>query len=195
MVLKRSNTRDFPLGKTAPPFNLPEPLTGTTVSLASAAGPRGTLVAFLSCHCPFVMHIQPALRALIADLSPQGVTVVGISVNDVARYPDDAPEHMAALARTKLPGLRFLYDESQETAKAYAAQCTPDFYLFDAELKLVYRGRLDASSPGNRLASDARDMRAAVQCLVEGREIQKESIMPSMGCSIKWKPGNEPRAY
>lgn len=187
MVLLSSNTVDFPLGSLAPPISLPEPLSGETVSLASAAGANGTLVAVLSVHCPYVIHLHASLGALILDLAALGVNTVGISPNDVSRYPADAPRHMAALASGPLKGLRFLYDETQDVARALAAKCTPDFYLFDKEMKLAYRGRLDASSPGNGLQSDAKEMREAVKVMLGGGKVDAEDINPSMGCSIKWK--------
>jgi peroxiredoxin len=192
MVLKRSNKSDLPQGSFAPPFSLLEPLSGKTVRLADAAGQKGTLVAFLSCHCPFVVHIQGTVRTLSAELRALGIETLAVSSNDIATYPEDAPEHMAALARGPLKGVTFLFDESQEIAKAYKAQCTPDFYLFDADLKLVYRGRIDGSTPGNGVPSDGGDMLAAAKALSEGSGLDWSAIQPSMGCSIKWKRGNAP---
>jgi peroxiredoxin len=192
MVLMHSNTADFPCGTPAPPFTLPEPLTGAAVSLGSAAGPTGTLVAFLSCHCPFVIHIRSTLRALAADLRELGIFTIAISANDVKTYPEDGPEHMAALARRALEGVPFLYDAGQDVAKLYKAKCTPDFYLFDGELKLVYRGRIDGSTPGNGVPSDGAEIRAAAKALAAGRPIDQDAIRPSVGCSIKWAHGNAP---
>lgn len=192
MVLKRSNKSDLPEGSTAPPFTLTEPLTGESISLSDAAGPKGTLVAFLSCHCPFVIHIQKTARMLAAELPKLGVEMLAISANDIQSFPEDAPDNMAALARGPLKGVRFLFDESQEVAKAYCASHTPDWFLFDGDLKLVYRGRIDGSTPGNGVETDGKEMLAAAKLLNEKKPIDWASIQPSMGCSIKWKPGNAP---
>lgn len=192
MVLKHSNKTDLPAGSPAPPFTLVEPLTGSPVSLENVAGPKGTLVAFLSCHCPFVVHIHETIRRLAVELPKLGVEMVAISVNDVEKYPEDAPDKMAMLARGPLKGVRFLFDESQDVAKAYRASHTPDWFLFDDSMKLVYRGRIDGSTPGNGVPTDGGEMLGAAELLSQGKPIDWASIHPSMGCSIKWKPGNAP---
>jgi hypothetical protein len=194
MVLKMSNTKDFPLGARAPGFELLEPLTGKTVQLGDLRGVLGTLICFLSVHCPYVVNQHAALTALGADLMAMGVGMAAISSNDATHAASDGPDGIAQLAGSDGPfsTFPFLYDDSQDVAKAYFAVCTPDFYLLDAEDKLVYRGRLDGSTPGNSVPVDGSDMRAAVQAMAEGMRISEVSIKPSMGCSIKWKPGNAP---
>lgn len=192
MVLKHSNLRDLPAGSPAPPFTLLEPLTGEHISLASVAGQKGTLVAFLSCHCPFVVHLHDTIRRLAVELPRLGVEMVAISANDVTTHPDDAPDKMAALAQGPIKGVRFLFDESQDVAKAYRASHTPDWFLFDANLELVYRGRVDGSTPGNGLPSDGGELLSAAERLSKAEPIDWDSIRPSMGCSIKWKPGCAP---
>lgn len=190
MVLLKS-TKDMPVGTEAPEFALLEPVTGRVRSLSDLRGESGTLVVFISNHCPFVVHIREELGRLGTDLAAKGVTMIGIGSNDVGQFPEDGPDAMAALARTTFKSFSYLYDESQETAKAYKAVCTPDFYLLDKDLKLFYRGRLDASRPGNREPVTGSDMRAAVDAMLSGAD-PSSSPMPSMGCSIKWKPGNFP---
>lgn len=186
MVLERSNAQQFPIGTRAPPFTLPEPLTGSTHALSDVVGQNGVLVAFLSVHCPFVVSLQSTLPMLARKLRDDGIEMVGISSNDAITYPEDGPDGMAKLARSKFKNeFKFLYDEDQSVAKAYKARCTPDFYLFDKDLKLFYRGRIDASSPGNRVRPSGEDMLAAAKNLVEGLPIDPSSINPSMGCSIK----------
>lgn len=192
MVLERSNTQQFPLGTVAPSFSLVEPLTASKHSLDGLAGANGTLIAFLSVHCPFVINIQSVLPKLARKLRDNGIETVAICPNDAVTYPEDGPDGIASLARSKFTEFKFLYDETQEVAKAYKARCTPDFYLFDKDLKLVYRGRIDSSTPGNGVKPSGDEMIAAAKDLADGKPIDPSSIKASMGCSIKWKRGNAP---
>jgi thiol-disulfide isomerase/thioredoxin len=179
------------LGTALPDFALPDTVSGKTVTAADARGERGTLVMFLCNHCPFVKHVLGEIERVARDAAEQGLGVVAVSSNDAQAYPDDSPERMKALARTKGWDFPYLHDESQDVAKAFRAACTPDFFLFDANARLVYRGRLDGSRPGNDVPVDGRDLRTAIHVLVEGGDVPDEQI-PSVGCNIKWKPGNEP---
>jgi peroxiredoxin len=183
----------LPLGTTAPPFALPDP-DGKTISLADFEGAPALLVVFMCNHCPFVQHVAGELAALGRDLAPRGVAMVGISSNDVAAYPDDAPERMAEEAARHGWSFPYLYDDTQEVAKAYRAACTPDAYLFDGQRRLVYRGQLDDSRPGNGVPVTGADVRAALEAVLAGRPVPEDQ-RPSVGCSIKWKPGNVPDYY
>ncbi len=178
------------LGSLAPDFSLPEVSTGKTVSLAAFRG-RPLLVIFLSRHCPYVKHVVGQLASLGHDYSKRGVGVVGISSNDIVGYPDDSPAKLAEMARTHGIEFPILFDESQETAKAYRAACTPDYFLYDAEHRLVYRGQLDSSRPGSSIPVTGEDLRAALDALVAGKPVPQNQV-PSMGCNIKWRAGNEP---
>lgn len=189
MAPRRS--RMMPLGTPAPAFALPDTAANQTVSLASFAASPALLVAFLCNHCPFVKHILDGFVGFAREFGARGVAVVAISSNDVASYPQDAPVEMARLAALKGFTFPYLYDESQEVAKSYEAVCTPDFFLFDRGRRLVYRGQFDASSPGNRTAVTGADLRAACAALLSGKPLPAEQI-PSIGCSIKWKAGQEP---
>lgn len=184
MVLKESSM--LPLGTTAPDFRLPDTLSGQTLELSQTAGSAGTLVAFICNHCPFVIHIADALADLASEYSGKGISTLAISSNDVEEFPQDGPEEMAKFAREKGFEFPYLYDESQAVAKAYDAQCTPDFYLFDADLKLVYRGQMDDSRPKNDAQNDAADLRAAMEALLQGLPVSERQY-PSSGCNIKWK--------
>lgn len=183
----------LPPGTAAPPFSLADVRTGRTVSLDDVAGARGTVVVFTCNHCPYVKHVRAGVAEFARDYLPQGLAMVGIAANDAARYPDDAPE---ALAREHdAAGWTFpiLYDESQETAKAYRAACTPEFYLFDAARRLVYHGRFDASRPGmtSGIPVTGDELRRAADAVIAGRALE-HAAMPAVGCGIKWRPGNEP---
>lgn len=180
MVLTPSTMVD--LGTAAPDFRLPDPAAGKDVSRDEVRRRKGLLVIFMCNHCPYVKHILTGLRDLGHDYRNTEVGIVGISSNDVQNYPDDAPDKMAALD----PGFPYLYDESQAVAKAYDAVCTPDFFLFDGELKLVYRGQFDSSRPGNGEPVTGRDLRAALDALLADKEVPAEQV-PSVGCNIKWK--------
>lgn len=189
----RTPSTMLPLGTTAPDFSLPN-VDGRTVSLADAVGPKGTVVMFICNHCPFVKHVADQLAALGRDVMPLGIGVVAISSNDVSTHPADSPEQMVHEAEDRGYPFPYLYDESQEVAKDYHAACTPDFFLFDAARKLVYRGQLDASRPGNELPVTGADLRAAIDAVLSGRPVATEQ-RPSLGCNIKWKPGNEPAYF
>ncbi len=184
MALTPSNM--VPLGTKAPFFSLQEPLTGRTVTLADFDAAPALLVAFLCNHCPYVIHLRPAFVALAKELQGMGVAVVGINANDAARYPEDRPERMVEDAKAYGFSFPYLYDETQEVARAYDAACTPDFYLFDQQRTLVYRGQMDGSRPGNNVPNDGRDLRLAVEALLKGDPVPAEQ-RPSAGCSIKWK--------
>ena len=180
------------LGTEAPDFRLPDATAGgKEVALDDFAAAPALLVAFICNHCPFVQHVAGELAALARDLPAQEVAMVAISSNDVAAYPNDSPEAMAAEAARQGWAFPYLYDETQAVAKAYRAACTPDFFLFDSARTLVYRGQLDASRPGNGLPVTGADLRAAVAAVLEGHPLPSDQ-RPSLGCNIKWKPGNEP---
>jgi len=180
-----------PLGSRAPDFRLPDSVSGETISLDSFAGKKALLVMFLSRHCPYVQHVKEELARIGRDYAGRGVGIVAVSANDVADYPEDAPEKLSEMAIETGFCFPFCYDATQETAKAYAAACTPDFFLYDGERRLVYRGQLDDSRPGNGRPVDGRDLRAALDAVLEGRPVPQEQ-KPSLGCNIKWKRGNEP---
>jgi peroxiredoxin len=179
-----------PLAMTAPGFNLPD-TDGKQVSLADFAGTPALLVAFICNHCPFVKHIQAALTQLARNYQVKGVAVVAINSNDVANYPDDSPAKMVEEKRLAGYTFPYLYDESQKVAQTYRAACTPDFFLFDKDRRLVYRGQMDASRPGNDKPNDGADLRAALDAVLSGKPVSAKQI-PSMGCNIKWKAGNAP---
>jgi peroxiredoxin len=178
------------LGTPAADFRLPD-TDGKHVSRSDFSG-KPLLVAFICNHCPFVKHVQSAFAKLARDYQAKGVCIVGINSNDVANHPDDSPAKM--IEEKKAAGYTFpyLYDESQAVAKAYRAACTPDFFLFDKNHRLVYRGQMDASRPGNDKPIDGADLRAALDAVLAGKPITSHQI-PSIGCNIKWKPGNEPK--
>ena len=189
----RTPSTMLPLGTRAPDFALPN-VDGRTVTLADSAGPKGTLVMFICNHCPFVKHVADQLAALGRDCLPRGIGVVAISSNDVSSHPADSPEQMVHEAEERGYVFPYLYDETQDVAHAYHAACTPDFFLFDGDCKLAYRGQLDASRPGNGVPVTGADLRAAIDALVAGRPVATEQ-RPSLGCNIKWKPGNEPAYF
>ena len=180
----------LPLGTAAPDFSLPD-TTGKTVSLNDFEHGKPLLVVFMCNHCPYVKHIQRDFAALASEYQKKGVGVVGINTNDVQNYPEDSPENMAADAKKFGYTFPYLYDEDQAVARAYRAACTPDFFLFDDDRRLFYRGQMDASRPGNDIAITGEDLRDALNRVLEGRDAP-EVQRPSMGCNIKWKSGNEP---
>ncbi len=184
-MARTPSTMALPLGAPAPDFSLPDP-SGAAHTLRDVAGGTGLLVMFICNHCPFVIHVRDELARIGRDAQGKGVGVAAIMSNDVANYPDDAPDKMADEAREVGYTFPYLYDETQEVAKAYHAACTPDFFLFDANLKLVYRGQLDASRPGNELPVTGEDLRAAVDAIVTGADVNPNQT-PSIGCNIKWK--------
>ena len=179
------------LGTPAPDFDMLDTVSGNRVSLAGQAGHKALVVVFMCNHCPYVVHIQEGLADFSRDYADSEVSILGISANDADNYPDDAPDRLAAVARERGYGFPVLYDETQEVAKAYTAVCTPDFFLFGPDRTLVYRGRFDSSRPGSGVPVTGQDLRAAVEAVLEGRPVS-EPQYPSMGCSIKWKPGNDP---
>jgi peroxiredoxin len=181
----------LPLGTSAPDFSLPAAADGATVSLSDFSEAPVLLVMFISNHCPYVKHVAAEIGRLGADYGPRGVAVVAIGSNDVDDYPDDAPERMVEFAAAHGFGFPYLYDETQAVARAYRAACTPDFFVFDRERKLVYRGQLDGARPANDEPVDGRDLRAALDAVLDGSPVP-EPQRPSMGCNIKWKAGNEP---
>ena len=180
------------LGTPAPDFHLPDVVSGRTISLATFKGKRGLLVMFLSRHCPYVQHVQSQLAQIGKDYGEQGIGILAISANDIVNYPDDAPARLKEMAIQNGFAFPFCYDESQEAARAYSAACTPDFFLFDEKRRLVYRGQLDDSRPGNDKPVTGRDLRGALNALVSGKPVPRDQ-KPSLGCNIKWKPGNEPQ--
>jgi len=191
--MARTPSTMLALGTQAPDFSLPD-TEGKTVSLADLAGAPGLLVAFICNHCPFVIHLREALAELGKEAQERGLKVVAISSNDVENYPQDSPELMAEEKVTAGYTFPYLYDESQEVAKAYEAACTPDFYLFDGDQRLVYRGQFDASRPGNDEPINGADLRAAIDALLAG-DGPAENQLPSLGCNIKWKAGNAPAYF
>lgn len=185
-------SRMVPLGTSAPAFSLPEPKTGSTVSLDDvASGKDATLVMFICNHCPFVVHVNPELVRLTNDYMAKNVGVVAISSNSTATHPQDGPDAMAKHAETEGYPFSYLFDGDQSVALAYEARCTPDFFLYDKNRELAYRGQLDASRPGNGKPLDGADLRAAVDMVLAGQTIEGTQY-PSAGCNIKWTPGNEP---
>ena len=174
------------LGTQAPEFALPRVDTGKVVALRDLAGAPATLVMFLCAHCPYVKHVAPVLATLTSESIKRGVAIVGIASNDAAAYPEDAPDALARDAKERGYAFPYLFDESQAVAKAYHAACTPDFFLFDRERRLVYRGQFDASRPRNDLPVTGADLRAALDAVLGGTPMPKPQY-PSIGCNIKWK--------
>jgi peroxiredoxin len=189
----RTPSTMLPLGTRAPDFELPN-VDGRMISFADAAGPKGTLVMFICNHCPFVKHVADELAALGREYPGRGIGMVAISSNDVSAHPADSPEQMVHEAEDRGYAFPYLYDETQEVAQAYHAACTPDFFVFDGDRRLVYRGQLDASRPGNGIPVAGSDLRAALDAVLAGRPVADDQ-RPSLGCNIKWKPGNEPAYF
>ena len=178
------------LGTAAPAFSLPDVSTNQLRQLSELAGGKAVLVIFLCAHCPYVVHVAPELARLCKDYAGRPLAIVGITANDIAAYPQDAPEPTARFAQEAGLNFPILFDEDQSVARAYSAACTPDFFLFDAAHRLFYRGQIDSSRPGQGTLNGA-DLRAALDAVLEGRPAQ-ETQRPSIGCGIKWKPGNTP---
>ncbi|HAA29049.1 MAG TPA: thioredoxin family protein [Cyanobacteria bacterium UBA8553] len=181
----------LPLGTKAPDFQLPDVVSGKTISLDTFVGKKALLVMFICRHCPFVKHVQGELAQIGKDYANTEVGIVAISTNDAANYPDDAPDKLKEMAQQLGFTFPFCYDESQEVAKAYTAACTPDFFLFDSEGQLVYRGQLDDSRPSNNQPVTGKDLRAALDAVLASQTVNSDQ-KPSIGCNIKWKPGNAP---
>jgi len=183
----------LPLGTRAPDFKLPD-TNGNTISLSDFEAVPALLVIFMCNHCPFVRHVLDKMTEIIKEYQEKGVAVVGISSNDVENYPDDVPEKMTDLAEQKGFSFPYLYDQTQQAAGNYHAACTPDFFLFDGDRKLFYRGQMDDSRPGNGIPVTGEDLRAALEALLQNKQPPSEQ-KPSMGCNIKWKSGNEPEYF
>lgn len=184
MALTPSNM--IPLGTPAPGFTLPDTVTGNSFSLQDLRGEKATVVMFLSNHCPYVKHVNSELVRMGNEYQPKGVKFIAISSNDVVSHPDDAPDKMKETAQQLGYPFPYLYDESQQVAKAYDAACTPDFYIFDKDLKLVYRGQLDDSRPSNQVPLTGKDMRAALDNILSGKKVSPYQ-RPGIGCNIKWR--------
>ncbi len=180
----------LPLGTKAPDFTLPD-TKGNIISLSDFEAVPALLVIFMCNHCPYVKHILDGMIKLVREYQNRGVAVVGINSNDVEDFPEDAPEKMAGLAKQKGFTFPYLFDETQQVARAYHAACTPDFFLFDKDRKLFYRGQMDGSRPGNGIDVTGADLRAALDALLQNKQPLAEQ-KPSLGCNIKWKSGNEP---
>ncbi len=189
----RTPSTMLPLGTVAPDFSLPN-VDGQTVSLADVKGAPALVVAFVCNHCPFVKHIAEEFAAFGNEYTEKGAAIVAISSNDVENYPDDSPEAMKAEATARGYKFPYLYDATQEVAKEYAAACTPDFYVFDKEHRLVYRGQFDKSRPDSGIPVSGQDLRAAVDAVLAGKE-PNDDQHPSIGCNIKWKPGGAPEYF
>lgn len=189
MVLTDSSM--LKLGTKAPDFNLTDVVSGNKISLSDVAGKKGLLVMFICRHCPYVQHVEEEIADLGLDFKDKDIAMIAISSNDAENYTEDAPKSLAEQSNELGFSFPYLYDEDQEVAKAYTATCTPDFFLFDAEAKLVYRGQLDSSRPGDSNPITGKDLRTAIEALLEGGEISSDQ-KPSQGCNIKWKAGNEP---
>ncbi|MGD8566835.1 MAG: thioredoxin family protein [Gammaproteobacteria bacterium] len=182
-----------PLGSTAPYFKLPD-VHNNLHELRDFEGANAMLVAFISHHCPYTTHILPALVEMIKEYQPKGLAAVAINANDPAQHEEDRPDRMAKAEKTYGFTFPYLDNESQEVAKAFQASCTPDFFLYDHNLKLVYRGRFDDSRPDNDVSVTGDQLRGAIEALLKGQEPPKPQ-KPSVGCNIKWKPGNEPEYF
>ncbi|MBX3350356.1 MAG: thioredoxin family protein [Nitrospira sp.] len=181
----------LPLGTTAPPFDLPDVVTGQRYSLDSFTAKTGLLVMFICRHCPYVVHVEHELAKLGQDYQDTNLGIIAISSNDPITYPDDAPPRLREMAVCLGFTFPFCHDETQEVAKAYRAACTPEFYLFDRDRRLVYHGQFDDSRPGNNKPVTGRDLRAAIQAVLTGKPVEGNQ-KPGIGCSIKWKPGHAP---
>ncbi|NND16110.1 MAG: thioredoxin family protein [Eudoraea sp.] len=184
--MARTPSNMMPLGTKAPDFTLPDTVSGEEMRLTELSGSQGTVIMFICNHCPFVKHVNEGIVALARDYGEKGISFVAISSNDVDNYPQDSPELMKENAVQEGFIFPYLFDESQEVATAYDAACTPDFYLFDGELQLVYRGQLDDSRPGNGIPVTGLDIRNAIEAVLSGQEVDPNQ-KPSIGCNIKWK--------
>jgi peroxiredoxin len=181
----------LPLGTTAPAFRLRDVVSGRQYTLESFAGKQALLIMFICRHCPYVTHVQDELARLGRDYADRSIGIIAVSSNDPATHPEDAPERLKDMAQALDFRFPFCFDETQDVAKAYQAACTPDFYLFDAQRRLVYRGQLDESRPGSGKPVTGRDLRAAIEAALAGQPALADQ-KPSIGCSIKWKQGNAP---
>ncbi|MCT7955811.1 thioredoxin family protein [Laspinema palackyanum] len=182
------------LGTPAPDFQLPDVVTTKTISLETFGDKTALVVMFICQHCPFVKHIQEELANIGSYYQDRSVGIVAISSNSVETHPQDAPEHLKAMALTLGFSFPYCYDQTQQVAIAYTAACTPDFFVFDGRRRLVYRGQLDDSRPGNNQPVTGKDLRSAIDAVLAGDPISQDQ-KPSIGCNIKWKPGHEPAYY
>lgn len=182
------------LGTPAPDFALPDVVSGDIISLSTFAEKSALLVMFICEHCPFVKHVQDELAKIGKDYEGKNLGILAISANSVQTHPQDGPEHLKRMAETLGFTFPYCYDETQETAKVYTAACTPDFFVFDGDCKLAYRGQLDDSRPGNDLPVTGADLRAALDTVLAGKSVSPDQ-KPSIGCNIKWTPGNEPEYF
>lgn len=184
--MARTPSNMLALHTKAPDFKLLDTISNTMLSLNSLKGLKATVIMFICNHCPFVIHVNPELVKLASDYKNKGVSFIAISSNDVVNYPQDSPEKMQLHAKENKYPFPYLYDETQKVAKAYDAACTPDFYIFDNQLMLIYRGQLDDSRPGNNTPLNGNDMRHALDCVLS-KKINALEQKPSIGCNIKWK--------
>ncbi|HFX18023.1 MAG TPA: thioredoxin family protein [Flavobacteriales bacterium] len=180
----------LPLGTKAPDFKLFDTVSGKDLTFKDIKGPKGTVVMFICNHCPYVLHVNDQIVKIAKDYQDKGIGFVAISSNDVENYPQDAPELMTEQAKKVGYTFPYLYDDTQDAAKAYQAACTPDFYVFDQNDQLVYRGRMDASTPKNNEPNDGKDLCTALDLLLEGKQLPDAAQKPSIGCNIKWKEPN-----
>lgn len=184
----------LPLGTPAPGFSLPDAVAGKMVSLDDFKQSPALLVMFICNHCPYVKHVQAGMADMARDFQGKGIGVVAINSNDVQNHPDDSPDRMREEAQRAGYTFPYLFDEAQDVARAYRAACTPDFFLFDAQRRLVYRGQMDDARRGNNLPVTGNSLRAAVEAVLSGKQVSTNQI-PSLGCNIKWKPGSEPEYF
>ncbi|MGB3788815.1 MAG: thioredoxin family protein [Phormidesmis sp.] len=190
----RTESTMLPLGTTAPSFELEDVVSGNTVSLDTFKGKKGLLLMFICQHCPFVKHVEDQLGQIGQDYVPKGIGILAVSANNIESHPQDSPENMREQVKRANFNFPYAYDATQAVAKSYTAACTPDFFLFDGDFKLAYRGQLDDSRPGNDLPVDGKDLRAALDKVVAGESVS-ETQKPSIGCNIKWIPGKEPAYF
>lgn len=184
--MSQTESKMLALGTAAPDFRLPDTISGKSISLKELQSDRCTVIMFICNHCPYVLHVNAEIIRIANDYLPKGVAFIAISANDAVKYPADGPDQMRSHALALGYPFVYLYDESQEVAKAYDAACTPDFYVFNGEAKLVYRGRLDGSRPKNDLLPTGQDLRAAIDAVLSGTAVPDRQY-PSVGCNIKWK--------
>ena len=192
--MAKTNSYMLPLGTVAPNFKLPNTISGEETLLSEIKGTKGTLIIFMCNHCPYVLHLLDKIIEISSEIREFGINTVAISSNDVENYPDDHPILMKKLAEDRDFGFPYLYDETQSVALSYEAACTPDFYLFDSDLKLVYRGKFDDARPKNEEPISGKDLLLAAKNLIAGLP-QNSDQTPSLGCNIKWKKGNEPSGF
>lgn len=190
--MSRTESTMLKLGTLAPDFALPEPATGKIIRLSDFNTNKALLVIFMCNHCPYVLHLHKQLNDLIAEYQSKGLAAVAINANDIENYPDDSPDKMVTLSKEMNYCFPYLFDEDQSVAKAYKAACTPDFFLFDSDLKLAYRGQFDDSRPSNNNTITGSDMRSAFDAVLAMEAISENIQKPSMGCNIKWKADNAP---